>query len=55
MENEKLGGGHGLFTYAVVEGVDWRARAGAGEVCAEGLKAFLQSRVKELAAKVNHD
>ena len=52
-ENSALGGGHGLFTYALVEGVNGAARDGAGEVHADGLHGFLKSRVGELAAKLS--
>ena len=51
-EDGRLDGGHGLFTYALVEGVNGEARDGAGEVRAEGLRVFLKSRVGELAAKL---
>ncbi len=52
-ENSALGGGHGLFTYALVEGVNGAARDGAGEVHADGLHDFLKSRVGALAAKLS--
>ena len=52
-ENSALGGGHGLFTYALVEGVNGAARDGAGEVHADGLHDFLKSRVGDLAAKLS--
>jgi uncharacterized caspase-like protein len=51
-EDGRLEGGHGLFTYALVEGVNGKARDGAGEVRAEGLHVFLKSRVGGLAAKL---
>jgi uncharacterized caspase-like protein len=54
-EDPALDGGHGLFTFALVEGVGGKARDPAGEVRAEGLKTFLQGRVKELAAKVDRE
>ena len=41
-EDPTLGGGHGLFTYALVEGVNGAARDGAGEVRAEGFARFPQ-------------
>ncbi len=53
LENSALGGGHGLFTYALVEGVNGKARDGAGEVRADGLRDFLRVRVGELAAKLS--
>ncbi|MGO9486645.1 MAG: caspase domain-containing protein, partial [Rhodomicrobium sp.] len=52
-EDSRLGGGHGLFTYALVEGVNGAARDGAGEVHADGLRDFLRVRVGELAAKLS--
>ncbi len=52
-EDGRLGGGHGLFTFALVEGVNGKARDGAGEVRAEGLRDFLRVRVGELAAKLS--
>ena len=54
-EDETLGGGHGLFTYVLVEGVDGGARDKVGDVRAEGLRDFLRDRVRELAAKLNQD
>ena len=41
-EDPTLGGGHGLFTYALVEGVNGGARDGAGEVRADGFARFPQ-------------
>ncbi len=52
LENQALGGGHGLFTYALVEGLNGGARDSAGEVRAEGLHDFLKSHVQSLAAKL---
>src|SRR5208337_3927543 len=52
LEDPKLGGGHGLFTYALVEGVGGGARDAAGQVRAEGLRDFLKSRVQTLATKL---
>ncbi len=51
-EDARLGGGHGLFTYALVEGVNGRARDGGGEVRADGLRDFVKARVGELAAQL---
>jgi WD40 repeat protein/uncharacterized caspase-like protein len=53
LENSALGGGHGLFTYALVEGVNGKAHDGAGEVRADGLHDFLKSRVGALAANLS--
>ncbi len=55
MEVGTPGDGHGLFTYALVEGMGGKARDGAGEVRAEGLRDFLRARVKDLAAKFHHE
>ncbi len=52
LENEQLGGGHGLFTYAVVEGVNGAASGPDGAVTSEGLRDFVRERVKELAAQL---
>ncbi len=41
--------GHGLFTYAIVEGVKGKAKNPAGEVRTEGLRDYLKDRVSELA------
>ncbi len=41
--------GHGLFTAAVVEGVNGKAKNPAGEVKTEGLRDFLFKRVPEMA------
>ena len=53
LEDPSLGGGHGLFTYALVEGVDGAARDGAGEVRADGLRDFVKARVAALAAELS--
>ncbi len=47
--------GHGLFTYAVVEGVSGAAKNAAGEVKTEGLRNFLFKRVPEMAKAMNRD
>ncbi len=46
---EDSGLGHGLFTYAVVEGLSGAAKNAAGEVKTEGLRDFLSKRVPEMA------
>ena len=45
--------GHGLFTYALVEGVNGKARDVAGEVHAEALRDFVRSEVQMLSEKLN--
>ena len=52
LEDHNLG--QGLFTYALVEGMNGAARDGAGEVRAEALGEFLRGRVKALAKKSQH-
>lgn len=52
MERSDLG--HGLFTYAIVEGLNGAARNKAGEVRAEGLRDYLHVRVNELARQIKH-
>jgi hypothetical protein len=47
LERPDLGGG--LFTYALVEGVNGAAKDKAGEVRAESLRDYVQARVKVLA------
>ncbi|MGO9172794.1 MAG: caspase family protein [Rhodomicrobium sp.] len=54
LEDKTIGGGHGLFTYALVEGVNGAARDASGEIRAEGLRDFLRTKVQELAAKFVH-
>jgi WD40 repeat protein len=54
LESSTLGGGHGLFTYALVEGVNGDARDATGEIRPEGLRDFLRSRVLALAQKLDH-
>lgn len=46
-EDHRLG--HGLFTYALVEGVNGAAKDKAGEVRTEGLRDYLHMRVPALA------
>ena len=40
LEDGSFGGGHGAFTFALVEGVNGGARDSAGEVRADGLRDF---------------
>lgn len=56
MERADLGGGHGLFTYATIEGIEGRAASGGagGPVTALALRDFLVARVGELAKPLNH-
>ncbi len=44
--------GHGLFTYAVVQGINGAAKNPNGEVKTESLRDFLRSRVQEMAKKL---
>ena len=48
--------GHGLFTYAMVEGIEGQAAKGdnAGRVTTLGLRDFLLARVAEMAGKLGH-
>ncbi len=55
LEDVSLGGGHGLFTYALMEGMNGGARDGAGEVRADGLRDFVKARVGALAAKFERE
>ncbi|MGA7329569.1 MAG: hypothetical protein WBX25_35090 [Rhodomicrobium sp.] len=55
LEDQALGGGHGLFTFALAEGVNGGARDGEGKVRADGLRDFLKTRVGALAAKLQHE
>ena len=47
--------GHGLFTYAVVEGVNGAAKNAAGEVKTEGLRDFLGKTVPEMAKALKRE
>ena len=47
--------GHGLFTYAVVEGVNGAAKTATGEVRTESLRDFLSKRVPELAQQLKRE
>ena len=47
--------GHGLFTYAVVEGVNGVAKNPTGEVKTESLRDFLGRRVPEMAKALKRD
>lgn len=51
-ETDELGEGHGLFTLALVEGVNGKARTKAGEVRAESLSDYLARRVKALVTQL---
>ena len=51
LEDDALGGGHGLFAYALVEGINGAARDVAGEIRIESLREYLHRRVTALAAK----
>ncbi len=53
LERDDLGGGHGLFTYSLIEGVDGGAKNTEGEISTISLRDFLLRRVKELAAPFN--
>jgi WD40 repeat protein len=48
--------GHGLFTYAIVEGIGGKAakRDSAAPITTMGLRDFLVARVAELASKLGH-
>jgi uncharacterized caspase-like protein len=46
--------GHGLFTYAVVEGMKGAAQNKAGEIRAESLRDYIRARVAEMASKMRH-
>ena len=47
--------GHGLFTLALVEGVNGAAKDKTGEVRAEGLRDFVRRRVQELAKPLKQE
>jgi hypothetical protein len=51
-ESARLGGGHGLFCYCVLEGLKGGARNEANEVTWDDLSAFVQSRVPAKAGEV---
>jgi hypothetical protein len=55
LEDSGLGGGHGLFTHAIVEGVNGAAKDSDGAVRAEGLRNFVLERVKSLAISRRHE
>jgi uncharacterized caspase-like protein len=46
--------GHGLFTYAVVEGMNGAAKNKAGEIRTESLRDYVRARVVEMARKMRH-
>jgi hypothetical protein len=50
LDDDKRYGGHGLFAYAVTEGVNGAARDPNGEIKTEGLQEFVRDRVRTLAA-----
>ena len=47
--------GHGVFTHALVEGVEGKAKNSAGEIRAKSLHEYMQKRVRELAMKLKKD
>ncbi len=53
LERSDLGGG--LFTYALVEGIEGAAKDKAGEVRAESLHDYVRTRVHELAKPLGFD
>jgi WD40 repeat protein len=55
LEDSRLGGGHGLFTYAIIEGLNGAAKDRSGMVRAEGLRNFVLERVKTLALPLKHE
>ena len=56
-ESPTLGGGHGLFTYAAVEGIEGKAAKGkdGGRITTLGLRDFLTARVAELAKEMKQE
>jgi WD40 repeat protein len=54
LEDVTLAGGHGLFTFALVEGIEGGARNSAGDVRAVGLSQFVAARVRLLAKARSH-
>jgi len=52
-EREDLG--HGLFTYALVEGVNGAAKTPSGDVRTESLRDFLAKRVTEMAKQLKRE
>ena len=55
-ERDDLGGGHGVFTFATIEGVAGKADiTHSGQITTLNLRDFLVSRVRELARPLNHD
>jgi uncharacterized caspase-like protein len=47
LEDDTLG--HGLFTYALIEGLDGKAANDKREITTRGLAAYVKKRVEELA------
>ena len=56
-ERSDLGGGHGLFTYATVEGIEGKAAKSneGGRITTLDLRDFLRARVAELSKEMNKD
>lgn len=49
------GGGHGLFTYAAVEGIVGKAAQTSGAITTLSLRDFLDRRVRELSLPLGHN
>lgn len=47
--------GHGLFTFAIIEGVNGAARTSSGDIKVESLRDFLAKRVPEMAKEMNRE
>ena len=47
--------GHGLFTFALVEGVNGAAKTPAGDVRTESLRDYLAMRVSDMAKQMRHE
>ena len=46
--------GHGLFTYAIVEGMKGAAKNKAGEIRTESLRDYVRARVIKMAREMKH-